>query len=77
MADLKEIKEAIKDAIKEELGTYKMPKEQHYIDHIWISDQREWQVKIRNWSVKTIIGTIITAVVYLIYVGLVALGKIK
>ena len=77
MADIKEIKEAIKEAIQQELGSYKMPKEKHYIDHIWIDDQRDWQVKVRSWSVKTIIATIITAVGYVIYVGIVAIGRIK
>lgn len=77
MADIKEIKEAIKEAIQTELGSYKMPKEQHYVDHIWISEQREWQVKVKSWSVKSIVATIITAVAYVIYVGLVAIGKIK
>lgn len=77
MADIKEIKEAIKEAIQQELGSYKMPKEKHYVDHLWIDDQREWQVKIRSWSVKTIIATIITAVAYVIYIGLIALRVIK
>lgn len=77
MADIKEIKEAIKEAIQQELGSYKMPKEKHYIHHVWVDDQIEWQVKVRSWSVKTIIATIITAVAYVIYVGLIAIRVIK
>lgn len=59
----------IKEAIHENLGAYKIPKEQHYIDHLFISDLREWQSSVKNTAMKAIIGAIVVAVGSLLFWG--------
>jgi len=39
---------AVKGAIEKELGAYKVPKEQHYKDHLFLSDLRTWYEDIRS-----------------------------
>jgi len=75
--EAEQIIRAVRSSIKEELGAYKMPKEQHYVDHVWIKEQRDWQAKIRSWSIASVISVIVSAVAYIIYLGLVAARVIK
>lgn len=77
MDNIESVKQAVRDSIKEELGSYKMPKEQHYEDHRWVAQQREWQIEIKKWSVKSLIGLMITAMGGLIYLGFVLFGRIN
>ena len=35
------VKCAVNNAINKELGQYKVPKEQHYQDHLWLKDFRD------------------------------------
>ena len=64
-----EIREDIKSAVHENLGAYKIPKEQHYLDHLWVSELREWQASVKNTTMKAIIGVIVVAVGTLLFWG--------
>lgn len=64
-----EIMASIKEAVHENLGAYKIPKEQHYLDHLFISEWREWQATIKSTTTKTIIGVFITAIGMLLFYG--------
>jgi len=72
-----EIRFDVKEAIHEELGAYKVPKEQHYLDHVWLNEWRDWQLTIRNSVVKSIIGMMITAIGALIFYGFIFLRSSK
>ena len=64
-----EIRFDVKEAIHVELGAYKVPKEQHYKDHIWIDEMRAWHGQIRNSILKSVVGVIITALAGLLLFG--------
>lgn len=56
------VKNAVKASVKEELGPYKIPKEQHWKDHSWVKATRKttgliWKVFITT-SAITFIGLI-------------------
>lgn len=63
------VKVAVKASIKEELGEYKVPKEQHFLDHRWLNDWREWQDSVKSTTMKGIVGLIILAVGTLMLYG--------
>ena len=69
------INRAVHDAIKTELGAYKVDKEQHYKDHMFLSELREWYTGIRNATVKTIVGAVIMAALSLLFLGFIVWGK--
>ena len=65
----REIREDIKEAVHENLGAYKIPKEQHYIDHLFISEWREWQSTIKSATLKAVVGVMVVAAGTLIFYG--------
>lgn len=64
-----EIRNDIKLAVHENLGAYKIPKEQHYLDHLFVSELREWQHSVKNTTMKAIIGAIVVAAGTLLFWG--------
>lgn len=64
-----EIRDDIKLAVHENLGAYKIPKEQHYLDHLFVSELREWQHSVKNTTMKAIIGVIVVAAGTLLFWG--------
>ncbi|MBI3582377.1 MAG: hypothetical protein HY096_00320 [Nitrospinae bacterium] len=64
-----EIIVAVQEAIQRELGQYKVNKEVHYLDHLWIKEMREWTDSIKSEFWKTIVRTIIRAIIFLTILG--------
>lgn len=64
-----EIMKTVKEAINVELGQYKVAKETHYIDHLWIKEMREWTGSIRSEFWKIIVRTVIKAIIFIILIG--------
>lgn len=64
-----EIRADIKEAVHENLGAYKIPKEQHYLDHLFITEWREWQATIKSTTLKAVIGVVVLALGTLIFYG--------
>lgn len=69
------IKEAIKDAIHVELGQYKVDKEQHYKDHIFLNDLREWSGSIKSTFWKTLVRFFVSGMVLLTLLGFIVWGE--
>lgn len=61
----------VDDSIERQLSAYKMPKEDHYRDHLWISDLKKWQSDIRSASIKAVVGMILAGLGFLVFVGFV------
>lgn len=72
-----EIRADIKEAVHDELGEYKIPKEQHYIDHVWLKDWRDWQDKTKSTIWKSVIGIGIGVICILLLYGFVFFGRIN
>jgi len=62
-------------AIQKELGSYKVDKEQHYQDHIWLKDFREWSATLKSSIWKTIIDAFIKVLLFLLLAGIIFWGK--
>lgn len=69
------IQKSVQDAIKTELGAYKVDKEQHYVDHLFLKEIREWYTGIRNATLKTIVGAVLMAFLFLLLLGFIAWTK--
>ena len=65
----REIREDIRIAVHENLGAYKIPKEQHYLDHLFITEWREWQSTIKSATLKAIVGVMVVAAGTLFFYG--------
>lgn len=63
------IKASVKDAIQEELGEYKVPKEDHYIQHLWIQKLMEFSDGFKNEVMKTIVKAVVVAILALVVIG--------
>jgi hypothetical protein len=63
------IKEAVKSAVHDELGAYKVPKEQHYQDHYFLQGLREWIGDVRQGTVKAFVYSVIVGLATLIVLG--------
>ena len=78
------IRDDIKEAVHENLGAYKIPKEQHYKDHLFISEINKekfgqhqdfieswikWTDRVSNVAIQTVIKSAV-----LFVLGLLALG---
>ena len=75
MDDLQRIAQVVRDSIKEELGSYKMPKEQHYLHHKWTEKKIQNEEKIQDWAKKGLIGVMISAIAGLLYLGFILFGR--
>ena len=71
----KAVDKAVKEAVHNELGQYKVPKEQHYNDHIWLESMRKWQENVKSQITKTVIGILISALFALLVYGFILFGK--
>lgn len=75
--ELEEIKKAIREAVTAELSIYKVDKEQHYKDHLFLRDLREWYDNIRSSFWKSIVGALVMAFLVLLLFGFVLWGKVN
>jgi len=66
------INAAVKNAIAAELGQYKVPKEQHYKDHLFLTDLRKWMDDIRSSFWKSLVATVVPAFLILLALGFIA-----
>ena len=73
--DIEELKKVLKEAIHAELSIYKVDKEQHYQDHLFLRDLREWYDDIRSSFWKSIVGAIVMAFLGLLLLGFIFWGK--
>ena len=84
--DLKEKKEiasivssavstAVAVAVEKELGQYKVPKEQHYQDHMWIKEVMEWTDTIKNSVVKSAVNIMVLGFFGILLLGFIFWGK--
>jgi len=71
----KTIEKTIKETIEHELGSYKVPKEQHYQDHLFISEWRQWQESIRNSFWRSVVAIMIASIASLLVLGFILFGK--
>ena len=60
---------AVQEAITKELGQYKVNKEIHYLDHLWIKEMREWMDSIKSEFWKTVVRTIIRTIIIFMLIG--------
>ena len=66
------ISRTVKVSIEAELGQYKVPKEQHYKDHIFLTELREWIDDIKSSFWKSLVTSVVTALLLLLVIGFVA-----
>jgi len=70
-----EIKKTIEDAIQAELGAYKVPKETHYQDHLWINEIRDWTGTIKSSAIRSVVTAVVGGTLFLLILGFVLWGK--
>ena len=70
-----EIRTDIKEAVHENLGAYKIPKEQHYNDHEWIKGLRAWQDTTTSTLWKTVLAIVTGGIATLLVYGFILWGK--
>ncbi len=75
--EIEELKKVVKEAIHEELSIYKVDKEQHYRDHLFLRDLREWYDDIRSSFWKSVVGAFVMALLALLLLGFVFWGKVN
>lgn len=73
--DLEELKKVIQEAIRTEISIYKVDKEQHYKDHLFLRDLREWYDDIKSSFWKSIVGALVMAFLGLLLLGFIFWGK--
>lgn len=67
--DKDEIENILKQGIEAALGPYKVDKEQHYQDHLFLRELREWTNTIKITSIKFVVKAILGAVFILVAIG--------
>lgn len=67
--DKEEVKHAIEASIEAALGPYKVNKEQHYQDHLFLRELREWTNTIKITSIKFVVKAILGAIFILVAIG--------
>ena len=72
---IEEMAKAVRSSIHTELGQYKVPKEQHFLDHEWIKDLREWQKTTKFVIWKYVLGLMILGLGSLIVYGFIFWGS--
>ena len=75
--DIEELKKVVKETIHEELSLYKVDKEQHYQDHLFLRDLREWYDDIRSSFWKSVVGALVMAFLALLLLGFIFWGKVN
>jgi hypothetical protein len=71
------VKKAVHESVKAELGSYKVDKEQHYQDHIFMKDFREWYDGIKSSFWKSIVGAFMMMLFALLFFGFIFWGKVS
>jgi len=66
---------SVKASVKAELGDYKIPKEDHYLDHMWLADWRRWQATVKNSALKAVITMMVLAIGTLAVGGFLVFGR--
>lgn len=66
------ISKSVTASIEAELGQYKVPKEQHYQDHLFLTDLRSWMNNIKSSFWKSLVSTLVPALFLLLLIGFVA-----
>lgn len=75
--DKEELHKAVQAAVHESLGAYIIPKEQHFKDHLWLNEWREWQSNLTSTFWRSIVGIVITTVAMLLLFGFILFGKVN
>jgi len=68
------VRDSVGRAVRAELGAYKIPKEEHYLDHMWLADWRRWQATVKSSVLKSVIGIAITTLGVLVFYGFLFVG---
>lgn len=75
MQDKALIKEAVKEALKEELGQFYIQREEHYQHHLFIAQMIKWSENIKFKILGVIIKAIVIGIIALIVGGFIFWGK--
>ena len=75
MYDKDIIKEAVKEALADEIKRFYVDREQHYQDHLFIKDFRDWCQGIKSTIWKTLAKIVVTIVIGLIVLGFILWGR--
>lgn len=70
------LKDAVREAIKEELGPLFIEREQHYLDHKFISSVRTFNDKVKGQACKTVTNGILATLGILLVWGLYHVAEI-
>lgn len=68
------VRDSVSTVVRAELGAYKIPREEHYLDHVWLNDWRSWQATVKSSVLKSVIGIAITALGVLVFYGFLFVG---
>lgn len=71
------ISAAVAKSIEKELGSYKVDKEQHYKDHLFLNDLRNWYGDIKSSFWKSLVAALVPALLMLLFVGFAAWVGLK
>lgn len=71
------ISRTVKASIEAELGQYKVPKEQHYQDHLFLTDLRSWMDSIKSSFWKSLVSTLVPALLLMLILGFIAWVGVK
>ena len=69
MTDKEIIKQAVKEAFKEELKQFYVDRETHYQHHLFLTDWIDWTKKCKSAALVTLITLFTTAVFGLMAIG--------
>ena len=68
------INEAVAAAVKNELGDYKIPKEDHYKQHLFLADLMKFANKTRSMVWGFVVRAAVTGIIVLIVFGFIFWG---
>jgi hypothetical protein len=69
------IKQAVKEALQEEIKPFYVDREIHYQHHEFIGELIQWSNKIKTTAIGTIVRTLIWGLIGLIILGFIFWGK--
>lgn len=67
--DEKLLKKIIVEVFDEKFASFYIVPEKHYQDHLWLSDLIRWSDKTKSSILKTIIGSIVAGIIFLLILG--------
>lgn len=71
------IDKAVQASIQKELGAYKVDKEQHYKDHIFLTELRQWIEGMKSNFWKGLVSAFVPAILLLLILGFITWMGIK